>query len=68
MLARADLGFAIGPACVPREAQNRQQPRLRELVFAELGSIARGIPNAISKATRANCTRPSSAMASAGFR
>jgi len=41
VFAQADLGFAIGPVFVTHEAQNRQQLRLRELVFAELGSIAR---------------------------
>ena len=41
VLGQADLGFAIGPVLIAHEAQDGQQLRLREFVFAELGAIAR---------------------------
>jgi len=39
MLAQPHLGFAKGPVFVPHQAENGQQLRLRELVFAEATSV-----------------------------
>ena len=41
MLGQPDLGFTIGPVLVAHEAQDGQQLRLRELVFAERRAVAR---------------------------
>jgi hypothetical protein len=41
MLAQPNFGFAKGPVLVTHQAENRQQLRLRELVFAESASVAR---------------------------
>ena len=39
MLAQPHLGFAKGPVFVAHQAENGQQLRLRELVFAEAGAV-----------------------------
>jgi hypothetical protein len=39
MLSEPHLGLAVCPVVVAREAQDRQQQRLRELVFAKCGAI-----------------------------
>jgi hypothetical protein len=38
---KMNFGFAKGPALLAHEVQDRQQSRLRELVFAKAGAIAR---------------------------
>jgi hypothetical protein len=41
MFGQPDFGFAIGPVLIAHEAQDGQQLRLRELVFAERRTVAR---------------------------
>jgi hypothetical protein len=41
MFPQTDLGLAKGPILLAHQTENRQQLRLRELVFAETGSVTR---------------------------